>query len=303
MIPTAAQPLVEQLLARCEFPVPGVAIDCAVSGGADSTALLILATAAGCQVTAHHVDHGLREGSAQEADVVAETASRFGADFVAHTATIEPGANLEARARDARFALLPDGVATGHTLDDRAETVLINLLRGAARTGLSPLRESLRHPIVRLRRAETVALCNALEVAVVTDPSNRDPAFLRNRVRHELLPLMNDLANRDVAALLDRQADVFADEDLLLDTLAAEIDPTDAKALTAAPPALARRAVRSFVTQNWTRGHSPGVQSIDRILAVARGAAASCEIEGGHRVYRTSQKLRLEEPTASVSES
>lgn len=303
MIPAAAQPLVESLVARCNFPASGQSLDCAVSGGADSTALLILACAAGCEVTAHHVDHGLRRGSDREADTVEMTAARFDAKFVAHTATIDPGANLEARARDARFALLPPNVATGHTLDDRAETTLINLLRGAARTGLSPLRESTRHPIVRLRRAETVELCQALNVAVVTDPSNQDPAFLRNRVRHELLPLMDDLANRDIAALLDRQADVFADEDRLLDALAAEIDPTDAKALTAAPAALARRAVRTFITTTWSRGHSPGVQAVDRVLEVARGVATSCEIEGGHRIHRTNQKLRLVDPTASVTSS
>lgn len=303
MIPATAQPLVEELLSRCAFPRNGEALDCAVSGGPDSTALLILARAAGCQVTAHHVDHGLRDGSEREAEVVAATAAQYGADFLAHTATIDPGANLEARAREARFALLPEAVATGHTLDDRAETVLINLLRGAGRTGLSPLRESARHPIVQLRRAETVELCQALEVTVVTDPSNQDPAFLRNRVRHELLPLMDDLANRDIAALLDRQADVFTDEDLLLDSLAAEIDPTDAKAVAAAPPALARRAVRSFITKNWSRGHSPGVQAVERVLAVARGAATSCEIEGGHRIHRTNQKLRLVNPTASVTSS
>jgi len=86
-------------------------------------------------VTAHHVDHGLRNGSADEATIVEALADRCGAGFVAHTATIEPGANLEARARAARFSLLPAAVATGHTLDDRAETVLINLLRGAAATG------------------------------------------------------------------------------------------------------------------------------------------------------------------------
>ena len=109
----------------------------------------------------------------------------------------------------ARFGCLPDRVATGHTLDDRAETMLINLLRGAARTGLSPLSDPERHPIVALRRSETQALCDSLDVAVVVDPSNDDPAFVRNRVRHEVLPLLNDVSRRDVAVVLDRQADVL----------------------------------------------------------------------------------------------
>jgi tRNA(Ile)-lysidine synthase len=274
---TEQAPSVDDLLERCTFPDKDEDLHCAVSGGADSAALLILARAAGCAVTAHHVDHGLRPGSASEAQVVRDLAARFGAEFVAHRADITPGSNLEARARQARFACLPDKVATGHTLDDRAETMLINLLRGAARTGLSPLSDPQRHPIVALRRLETQALCRSLGVSVVVDPSNDDPAFVRNRVR-------------------DRQADLLGSEDEFLDSLAAEIDPTDAKAVALAPTVLARRALRMFITSEWPRDHPPAVDSVDRVLEVARGIAVSCELEGGHRVHRTNQRLRLESP-------
>lgn len=295
-----ADSLTRSLLDRCAFPAPGTPLDCAVSGGADSSALLLLAVAAGCNVTAHHVDHGLREESGDEAQVVAALATRVGADFVAHQCVVAPGSNLEARARRARFGLLPDGVVTGHTLDDRAETALINLLRGAARTGLSPLADTDRHPIVGLRRTETEALCRALDVQPVEDPSNNDPAFVRNRVRHELLPLLNDIGQRDVAAVLDRQADVLGSEDAFLDSLAATIDARDAKAVAAAPVVLARRALRQFIMSEWPREHPPAVDSVDRVLDVARGTVTSCEIEGGHRVHRTNQRLRLQEPLDSV---
>lgn len=297
LIPPSVQQLIDELLTRSTFPAPGEPVHCAVSGGADSSALLVLASAAGCDVTAHHVDHGIREGGAAEAARVAELAGRFGAAFVAHTAEVAAGPNLEARARAARFDLLPNDIMTGHTLDDRAETVLINLMRGAARTGLSPLRSSSRHPIVRLRRSETEALCTALGIDVFYDPSNNDSAHLRNRVRHELLPLLNDISERDVAPLLDRQADVFASEDAALDALASKIDPTDAKAVAAADPALARRALRMFIMESWDRGHPPNVASVNRVLEVARGTAVSCELEGGHRVHRTQQKLRLLPPS------
>lgn len=292
--------MMQSFLARCTFPEPGTHLHCAVSGGADSSALLLLAAAAGCQVTAHHVDHGLRDGSAAEADIVAALARRVDADFVAHQSTVAPGSNLEARARQARFACLPKQIATGHTLDDRAETMCINLMRGAARTGLSPLRDRDRHPIVRLRRTETLALCLAHQVDIVLDPSNNDPTYVRNRVRRELLPLLDDISRRDVAAVLDRQADLLGAEDTFLDSLAGEIDATDAKAVAAAPIVLARRALRQFIIRGWSRDHPPAVDSVDRVLEVARGTAVSCEIEGGHRVHRTNQKLRLEHPLASV---
>src|SRR4051812_600660 len=179
-----------ELLARCEFPAIGP-VTCAVSGGADSLALLILARAAGLEATAVHVDHGLRPGSAAEASVVADAAERLGAGFRAATARIEPGPNLEERARAARYAQLPDDVLTGHTADDQAETVLLNLLRGAGLDGLCGMGPG-RHPIIGLRRAETRALCREVGLTPAEDVSNDDPSFRRNRVRHELLPLLDD---------------------------------------------------------------------------------------------------------------
>ncbi|HEV3227726.1 MAG TPA: tRNA lysidine(34) synthetase, partial [Acidimicrobiales bacterium] len=124
------------LLERCSFPPRGTRVACAVSGGADSLALLVLARAAGCDVTAIHVDHDLRPGSDREADVVRAAASRFGARFEGRVAPVVSGPNLEARARRARYDVLPADVLTGHTADDQAETVLLNLLRGAALDGL-----------------------------------------------------------------------------------------------------------------------------------------------------------------------
>ncbi|HUE60120.1 MAG TPA: ATP-binding protein, partial [Acidimicrobiales bacterium] len=118
-------------LARCDFPPAGADVALAVSGGADSLALLVLASAAGLKATAWHVDHGLREGSDLEAERVAKVAAAYGAGFDGRTLTVTPGPDLEARARAARYSVLPAGVLTGHTMDDQAETVLLNLLRGA----------------------------------------------------------------------------------------------------------------------------------------------------------------------------
>lgn len=265
---------------------------CAVSGGADSTALLVLAVAAGCAVTAVHVDHGLRAGSADEAAIVAATANRFGAAFITRRVTVTDGPNLEARARAARYAVLAPEVLTGHTADDQAETMLLNLLRGAAGAGLGAIRPSTRRPLLALRRSETTGLCAALGITVVDDPSNDDPRHLRNRVRHELLPMLADLAGRDIVPVLNRQSDLLREDDDLLGAQAGALDPTDARELAGAAPPLARRAVRT-----WLRGeHPPDAATVERVLDVARGSAIACETTGGVRVERSHQRLRRGTP-------
>ena len=182
-----------ELLARCTFPPKGTVVSCAVSGGADSLAMLVLAVAHGCAVTAVHVDHGLRAGSEVESELVAEAAERFGAAFRAERVHVEAGPNLEARAREARRAVLAADALLGHTADDQAETILLNLMRGAGLEGLGGMRPG-RRPILALRRTETHQLCTDLGIDVVDDPMNRDPAFRRVRVRRELLPLLDDIA-------------------------------------------------------------------------------------------------------------
>jgi tRNA(Ile)-lysidine synthase len=205
--------------------------------------------------------------------------------------TVDDAANVEARAREARFAVLPEGVMTGHTADDQAETMLVNLLRGAGSRGLAAMTPSASKPLLGLRRSETHALCSALGLEVVVDPSNDSSAFQRNRIRNEVVPLLNDIASRDVVPILTRQADLLRDDDALLDDLARAIDPTDAKVLTSAPRALARRAVRLWLTGTYP----PDVATVDRVLGVAAGDATACDIEGARRVRRSQQRLILED--------
>jgi hypoxanthine phosphoribosyltransferase len=253
-------------------------------------------------VTAVHVDHGLRPESAAEADVVALAADRFGAAFSSRRVRIDPGPNLEARARAARRSVLPAQVATGHTMDDQAETVLCNLLRGAALDGLSAMTPGPGHPLLGLRRAETKALCEILGLLPVRDPSNEDPRHLRNRVRHELLPLCSALAGRDVVPLLARQADLLREDAGLLDGLTTEAvpDPADARALTSAPLALARRAVRRWLVPEATEHHPPGSASVARVLDVAAGRSLATEVEGGRRVRRSAGRLAVAGPPDKV---
>jgi hypoxanthine phosphoribosyltransferase len=296
--------LVADLLTRCTFPPPGTPLVCAVSGGPDSLALLVLAWSAGCDVTAVHVDHGLRAGSDAEADTVAAAAAAVGARFEAKRIEVPSGPNLEARARAARFDVLPEDVATGHTMDDQAETVLINLLRGAGADGLAGMAPGYRHPLLGLRRAETHDVCRAAGLEPVDDPSNVDPAFVRNRVRHELLPLCAEVAGRDPVPLLARQAGVLRDEVELLNALAvaAVADPSDARAVAATSRPVARRALRTWLrTESGPdAAHPPSLAEVDRVLDVAAGKAVGTELSGGRQVRRSKGRLQVI-PTPSGS--
>jgi tRNA(Ile)-lysidine synthase len=279
---------VAELLGRTTLPSAGTAVTLGVSGGADSSALLVLAAAAGCEVTVMHVDHGLRPESASEAAIVEQVAMRYGAQFRSVRALVEPGPNLEARARTARLGALPPDALLGHTADDQAETVLLALLRGSGLDGLSGMSAG-RHPILGLRRTETHALCASEGIRPVNDPTNGDLTLRRNRVRAELLPLAEFIAQRDLVPVLCRQADLLRDEATVLDTLAAELDVNDARALVSAPVALARRAIRRWLADPYP----PDAASVERVLSVARGEVSACELSGGRRVHRSAQRLHV----------
>ena len=279
------------LLARCTFPSPGTTVDCAVSGGPDSLALLVLAVEAGLMVTAWHVDHGLRPGSDAEGERVAVVADSLGAAAVSVTAMVGDGPNLEARAREARLDALPDGVLTGHTADDQAETVLLNLLRGSGIHGSAGIGDPGRRPLLGLRRSETRALCVACGLEPLDDPMNDDPRFVRNRIRNEVLPLLAEVSDRDPVPLLARHAGLAGEAVVLLDALIADIDPTDARTLAVLSPELARLALRGWLT-GLLGGRPPDAAAIDRVFDVAVGLVRATEVTGGLRIERSRGRLR-----------
>lgn len=308
--------LLASLASRCSFPEGE--LHCAVSGGADSLALLALAVhlrGASC-VTALHVDHQLRSGSHLEADFVSSIASSVGVKFVALTVdlvgarTVDslPGgnshrSNIEARARTARYRALPVDVCTGHTLDDLAETVLANLLRGAGLDGVSPMVKATTgpyRPLLKLRRHETEAVCDAMGWSPVMDPMNDDVTLLRSNVRHRVLPLLNEVSSRDVSVLLARHAEVVAEDVAVLEAMATELDPCDAKALAVAPASLARRALRRWlIDEGINDGQPPSLATLDRMMGVVRGDSVATDIGGGWRLARTFQRLRLVDTNAN----
>jgi tRNA(Ile)-lysidine synthase len=277
-----------------------VAVAC--SGGPDSVALLALAADSGLAPTAVYVDHGLRPDSGRDGDVVAAAARRVGAPYLGVAVAVAPGPNLEARARAARYDALEDArVALGatcilvaHTADDQAETVLLNVLRGAAGAGLSgmpPRRGSVVRPLLALRRSDTRALCRERGLDVVDDPMNDDPAFRRVALRRAL-PLLGELAGRDLVPVLARQAWILREESEYLDALARRAwpgDPPSARALGALDPVLARRAVRA-----WLGPPPPSSADVERVLAVARGERRGAQLAGGRCVRRSGGLLSAE---------
>jgi tRNA(Ile)-lysidine synthase len=189
-----------------------------VSGGADSVALLHLlqALAPSWRLRLHvlHVDHGLRVDSAGDAAFVRALGARLGVPVDVERVQVGAG-SLEAAARAARYAALEawaarlgaERIALGHTADDQAETVLMRVLGGAGVRGLAgipPVRGAIIRPLIEVRRAALRDLLSAAGLGWVEDPTNRDPKFLRNRIRHELLPLLAASYATDVVPALAR---------------------------------------------------------------------------------------------------
>ena len=299
--------LAAKALAAAGAPTPGDGVAVAVSGGADSLALLhalrALAGRRGWRLAVLTVDHGLRPGSAADAAFVADHAKTLG--LPARVLTLAPGdlephrgAGPEAAARAARYgALWPAAdalgcpwLATGHTLDDQAETVLLQLLRGAGPDGLAGMAVRtgrLLRPLLGARRTETRAACVAMGLAWREDPTNAEDTPLRNRVRTQLLPLLEDL-RPGATRTLARTATLAADErdwlaPLVATTLAATVSQgedaprpephgiaLDAAALAALPVSLARRVVRAAARRAGVA--PPDAGATDRVLALA-GAA------------------------------
>ncbi|MFV0316481.1 MAG: tRNA lysidine(34) synthetase TilS [Microthrixaceae bacterium] len=289
--PDPTDPVLGALLRLCWFPERDH-LDVAVSGGADSLCLLALAMATGAAVTAHHVDHGTRPGGHTEADSVAEVCRAWGTGFVAHRVEVPAGPNLEERWRDARRAVLPEGCLTGHTADDQAETLLLRLMRGTGPAGMAAM-EPATHPILALRRTDTEMLCSHLGLVVFEDPTNSSGRFARNRVRHEVLPLLSEIAGRDVVPLLTRTAELAGAQREFIAEVVGAVDPTDSAAVGALSEHLAAEVLRSWWTTATDGLPPPDRAALRRMLQVVNHDATRCDVASGWVLARTAGRLRL----------
>jgi tRNA(Ile)-lysidine synthase len=210
----------------------GAKVLLAVSGGGDSTALLhVMASLReqfGLELCAHGVDHGLRAEAPLELDQAQRLARSLDVSFDRTTLEIPRGANLQARARRGRYTALRAAaerlgaawIATAHHADDRAETVLMRIMRGSGPAGLgvlAPKAGDLLRPLIRAGRVDILAHLERHHLPYSEDPSNRDPHYLRTRVRLKLLPQLAEDAPGIVShlnALADRMLEISADNPL-----------------------------------------------------------------------------------------
>ncbi len=293
----------------------------AVSGGPNSTALLLMAAEwaarAGARVFAATVDHRLRPESAAEATAVATLSEGLG---VPHATLVwtgpKPSTRLQEGAREARYRLLAahaeaigaDAIATAHHLDDQAETVLFRLLRGSGVAGLAGMAAAtsrggvtLIRPLLGVAKADLVAFCRARRVSFVEDPSNADPAYARTRLRALLEGLEQEgLDSRGLARLARRAAET--DEALV--RMTAEVEarlgegPIDGRALSAEPIAIVERVLARRIAAVGGRDESRiGLEKIEALAALLRKSAAegrALTANVGGTLMRLTAKGRLE---------
>jgi tRNA(Ile)-lysidine synthase len=318
----------DEAIARYEMVMRGDAILVAVSGGPDSLALLHLLAARApvwqLRLGIAHLDHGLRPESAKDADFIRRIAASLAVPL--HTERVDVRElqrrwrlSLEEAGRKARYRFFQETadrygygkLALAHHADDNAETFLLNLLRGSGRpglTGIPPVRKGhCIRPLIGATRADILDYLNLHRLTFLTDPTNTDNGFLRNRIRHQLIPLLERDYQPGVQAVLRRSAEVLRDEEAWIESL---IQPLlnqvvisrqpgrltlRATALTGLALAIQRRIVRAGLQLVRDDLHRIAFVHIEAILALAKrtGDGGPLHLPGGVRVRRFGDALEM----------
>jgi len=294
------EPLTEARVDELLAPLHDRSLIVAVSGGPDSTALLVMAAEWAARggtrrLAAATVDHGLRPESAAEAASVAALASRLGVNHATLVwAGVKPATRLMERAREARYRLLVDharglqaeAIVTAHHADDQAETVLFRLLRGSGLQGLSGIEAmsvrdgvTIARPLLGVPKRALIAFCRARSVSFVQDPTNDRPAYARTRLKPLLAALAEEGLDADGFARFARRMGA-ADE--ALERMSAELDarlgagPIDARPLAAAPIALVQRVLLRRIAAAGGRDESRiGLEKIEALAIRLKDALAN----------------------------
>jgi tRNA(Ile)-lysidine synthetase-like protein len=281
----------------------------ALSGGADSAALAFLVAKATPEVRAIHVNHSLRHSTNLEA-AATQVAAKLGIALQIVTVSVPDGASLEGRAREVRYEALTGAcrageiLLTAHTLDDQAETVLLNVLRGAGPRGLTGIPSwrppNISRPILRVSRSETREVALLAGLPFLDDPMNEEMALARNVIRLRVLPELQRF-NPQLVATIARMAEAVRSDSETLDLEAVSIpvmhDRDRAQvpigALTTVAPAIANRVLARMAGR--FREHANlASDELGKVWRVVRHEAIAEELAGGLLVRRSGPMLRFE---------
>jgi len=333
---------VAELIRREHLLREGQRVVAAVSGGADSLCLLDCLQRLGYKVIVAHLDHQLRDGSREDAEFTLEVVRRYGLPAVIARedvrSLVRNGGSVEDIARQVRYRFLARvarenrarAIATGHTADDQAETILMHLLRGAGPEGLRGMLPAtaigtwagipeargltLIRPLLEITRSETLSHCSVLGLNPRQDPSNLGREFLRNRVRHELLPLL-ETYNPGIRRVLLRTGKVMGAQASLVAALVDGIWPqvireagTAALAIRVKPWAGQPEALQAAMLRRCVGRLQPGLGDVG-LEAVERGLefirrpprARRMDLVGGLEMLHLRDEVVLAEPGAVLS--
>lgn len=299
-------------LKRYEMVQPGDRVICAVSGGADSMALLwamyLLKDKLQISLSAAHFNHHLRgEESNRDEAFVTAFCEGYGIPLYKGGGNIVPGAKgLEAAAREARYAFLeslPGKIATAHTADDNAETLLMHLIRGTGLKGLggiSPVLGNRIRPMLTVTRQEVLAFLESYHISYVDDSSNREDAFLRNRLRHSVMPLLKK-ENPRLSESLTEMALGLREDEALLESRLSEKSLCVSK-LREMPSSQRARVLGAFLENCGVKEPQRAHIRLAEELVFSQNPSAKGNFPGGIVVRRkydllelTNQKAELEE--------
>lgn len=262
------------------LPKPGKYV-VAVSGGVDSMVLLdILSKQPGLELTVTHFDHGIRPDSAADREFVERAAKDYGLPFVYEEGRLGPAAS-EAKAREARYDFLRKvqkdsgarAVVTAHHQDDLLETVIINLIRGTGRKGLTALRSrpGLSRPLLKIPKQELLSYAREHGLEWREDPTNQELGYLRNYVRHKILPRFSDKDRQNLLDLVTRMVATNTELDSilqgLLDRQAAD-KTLDRQWFNQLPHASAREVMAAWLRANGAAGFDR--QTLERLVVAAK---------------------------------
>ena len=296
---------------RYEMLQPGDNVICAVSGGADSMALLwamyLLRDKLKIQLSAAHFNHRLRgDESDRDEAFVADFCKGYGIDFVAGSGNVTAGAKgLEAAAREARYAFLrslPGKIATAHTASDNAETVLLHLVRGTGLKGLggiTPVSGNVIRPMLTVTREEVLAFLAEYSIPFVEDSSNAEDDFLRNRLRHHIVPLLQK-ENPSLAQNLSAMALRLRQDEQTLEAIARDKYTNKVPQLLAMDPGIRSRVLAKILMNAGVKEpEAAHIAALEQLLKSPK-PSAKAEFPGGVTIARNYDVLETAEKGESL---